>query len=176
MSETESKTIVGCEEWCGFPDLGIPAIKARVDSGAKTSSIHAFNIHRFRRDGESWVSFEIHPIQNNRSTVIRCEKRVVDKRSIKSSTGVAETRYVVASTLKMGDHLWDIELTLANRDSMGYRMLLGREAMSGRMLVDPSLSFCLGDEDADSITQYYGRKEKKHSGLSIALLLSLIHI
>lgn len=172
MSETEPKTIVGCEEWCGFPDLGIPAIKARVDSGAKTSSIHAFNIHRFRRDGESWVSFEIHPIQNNRSTVIRCEKRVIDKRSIKSSTGVAETRYVVASTLKMGDHLWDIELTLANRDSMGYRMLLGREAMSGRMLVDPSLSFCLGDEDADSITQYYGRKEKKHSGLSIALLAS----
>ncbi|MEQ9068297.1 MAG: ATP-dependent zinc protease, partial [Gimesia chilikensis] len=131
MKDEKNKQIIGCEEWCAFPDLGIPSIKARVDSGAKTSSIHAFNVQKFRRQGETWVSFEVHPLQNNRRTVVRCERPIVDKRVVKSSSGISETRYVILATLKMGDQAWEIELTLANRDSMGYRMLLGREAMSG---------------------------------------------
>ena len=110
------KLILGCEEWCAFPEFGIPAIKARVDSGAKTSSIHAFNIQPFRRGGESWVSYEIHPIQNNRRIVIRCEQPVADKRVVKSSSGISETRYVVSVPIKLGEHIWDIGLTLANRD------------------------------------------------------------
>ncbi len=171
MNNSE-KIIIGSEEWCAFPDLGISAIKARVDSGAKTSSIHAFNIHRFRRDGESWVSFEVHPLQNNRRVVIRCEKPIVDKRVVKSSSGISETRYVINAMIKVGDETWKVELTLANRDSMGYRMLLGREAMSGRMLVDPSLSFCLGEVTEKQINQYYGKKEQQKSGLKIALLAS----
>ncbi len=145
MKQTTDKIIIGSEEWCAFPGLGIPAIKARVDSGAKTSSIHAFNIHKIRRNGESWISFEVHPLQGDRRTVIRCEQPILDKRVVKSSSGIAETRYVIAARIKVGNEAWDIEITLANRDSMGYRMLLGREAMSGRMLVDPSLSFCLGE-------------------------------
>ena len=172
MSEETSKIVVGSEEWCAFPSLGIPMIKARVDSGAKTSSMHAFNIHKFRRDGESWVSFEVHPLQNDRRTVIRCERPVIDKRVVKSSSGVSETRYVVGATIKAGTESWDIELTLANRDSMGYRMLLGREAMSGRMLVDPSLSFCLGEVSNDSLDEYYGKKKHTSSGLKIGLLAS----
>ena len=172
MSNSSNKIVVGSEEWCSFPALGIPAIKARIDSGAKTSSIHAFNIHTFRRDGQLWVSFEAHPLQNNRRTVIRCERPVIDKRSVKSSSGIAETRYVINTTLKVGEDAWDIELTLANRDSMGYRMLLGREAMSGRILVDPSLSFCLGDVSREQINQYYGRKKQEKSGLKIGLLAS----
>ena len=170
------KTIIGSEEWCAFPDLALPAIKARIDSGAKTSSIHAFNIHTFRRSGELWVSFEVHPLQNNRRTVIRCEKPVIDRRSVKSSSGVSETRYVISAPIKMGSEIWDVELTLANRDSMGYRMLLGREAMSGRVVIDPSQSFCLGDVSQQELQEFYGRKEPDKSGLKIALLASNIDL
>lgn len=172
MSDDKSKIIIGSEEWCSFPSLGVPAIKARVDSGAKTSSMHAFNIQKFRREGESWVSFEVHPLQNNRRVVIRCERPVIDKRVVKSSSGISETRYVIGATIKAGPETWDIELTLANRDSMGYRMLLGREAMSGRMLVDPSISFCLGEVSDDLIDELYGKKKHKKSGLKIGLLAS----
>jgi ribosomal protein S6--L-glutamate ligase len=170
MSAAKSKIVVGCEEWFGFPALGIPSIKARVDSGAKTSSLHAFNIQKFRRDGESWISFEVHPLQNNRQTVIRCERPILDQRLVKSSSGISETRYVISAPMKVGSETWDIELTLANRDSMGYRMLLGREAMSGRILVDPDLSFCLGETSPDRLDEYYGRRKHKYSGLKIALL------
>ena len=172
MTDENNKQIIGCEEWCAFPDLGIPAIKARVDSGAKTSSIHAFNVQKFRRQGETWVSFEVHPVQNNRRTVVRCERPIVDKRVVKSSSGISETRYVILATLKMGDQAWEIELTLANRDSMGYRMLLGREAMSGRMLVDPAISFCQGQVTSDTLNKHYGKREQVRSGLKIALLAS----
>ena len=172
MSDDKSKIIIGSEEWCSFPSLGVPAIKARVDSGAKTSSMHAFNIQKFRREGESWVSFEVHPLQNNRRVVIRCERPVIDKRVVKNSSGISETRYVIGATIKAGPETWDIELTLANRDSMGYRMLLGREAMSGRMLVDPSISFCLGEVSDDLIDELYGKKKHKKSGLKIGLLAS----
>jgi ribosomal protein S6--L-glutamate ligase len=172
MNDNNSKMIAGCEEWCAFPGLGIPAIKARIDSGAKTSSIHAFNIQKFRREGKTWVSFEVHPLQNNRKTVIRCERPVLDKRGVKSSSGIAETRYVIGTTIKIGSVSWDIELTLANRDSMGYRMLLGREAMSGRMLVDPSISFALNNVSSDIIDHYYDQTKHEKSGLKIGLLAS----
>lgn len=172
MSYKNKKMIVGSEEWCSFPALGVPAIKARIDSGAKTSSIHAFNIQRFKRNGDPWVSFEVHPLQNNRRVSIRCERPIADKRSVKSSSGIAETRYVIEATIKMGKESWDVQLTLANRDSMGYRMLLGREAMSGRILVDPSLSFCLGEVSAEQLESSYGKKEQKRSGLKIGLLAS----
>jgi len=173
MTNQDRKMIVGSEEWFSFPSLGVPAIKARVDSGAKTSSMHAFNIQKFRRDGESWVSFEVHPLQNDRRTVIRCERPVIDKRVVKSSSGISETRYVVSATIKAGSETWDIELTLANRDSMGYRMLLGREAMNGRMLVDPSLSCCLGGDVADDeLNAMYGKKKHEKTGLKIGVLAS----
>lgn len=164
------KTIIGSEEWCAFPELALPAVKARIDSGAKTSSIHAFNIQTFRRNQKLWASFEVHPLQNDRKTVIRCERPVVDKRSVKSSSGLAETRYVVSTEIKMGEESWSIELTLANRDSMGYRMLLGREAMSGRLMVDPEQSFCLGSRSNKSLLKLYSGNETKSSGLKIALL------
>ena len=172
MGHLEDKVLIGSEEWCSFPSLGIPAIKARVDSGAKTSSIHAFNIQSFRRGGMLWVSFEVHPIQNNRKAVVRCERPVIDKRKVKSSSGVAETRYVIQVPMKVADHTWDVELTLANRDSMGYRMLLGREAMSGRMVVDPSASFILGDITEEQLDTWYGYTEHEKHGLKIGLLAS----
>ncbi len=167
-----SKTLIGSEEWCALPEMGIHAVKARVDSGAKTSSIHAFNIQPFRRNGVNWVSFEIHPLQNNRRIVIRFERPVADKRRVKSSSGVSETRYVVRSPIRLGKELWEVELTLANRDSMGFRMLLGREAMNGRLVVDPSLSCTLGDKTADQLKEFYGAPEPQQHGLKIAVLAS----
>jgi len=170
MPEPEDKIIVGSQEWCGFPDLGVPAIKARVDSGATTSSIHAFNIHLFKRHGESWVSFEVHPLQSNRRTTLKCEARVVDRRMIRSSSGITEKRYVISTPLSLGYRVWDIELTLANRDSMGFRMLLGRQAMHDKILVDPSAGFCHGKMSDEEIDHLYGKIEKTHGGLRIALL------
>jgi len=170
VTDSEAKIIVGSQEWCGFPDLGVPAIKARVDSGAKTSSIHAFNIQPFKRHGESWVSFEAHPLQSNRRTTIKCESRVVDRRMIKSSSGITEKRYVISTPISLGYRVWDVELTLANRDSMGYRMLLGRQAMSDKILVDPAADFCHGEVSDGEIDHLYGKIEKTHGGLRIALL------
>ena len=132
-----NKLIVGSEEWCSLPGLGLPAIKARVDSGAATSSLHAFNIVPFQRDGELWISFEVHPLQNDRSVVVRHEAPVLEQRSVRNTSGISENRYVIREELVLGEQRWPIELTLTNRDAMGYRMLLGREAMVGRVLVDP---------------------------------------
>lgn len=170
---SENKILIGSEEWCSFHSLGIPAIKARVDSGAKTSSIHAVNIQPFKRAGENWVSFEVHPLQDNRRTVARCEARVVDRRSIKSSSGDSDKRLVIQVAMQIGDLIRDIEITLANRDSMGYRMLLGREAMMGSMLVDPSASFLQGDLDTTQLEQLYGGFDvPNEAGLTIGLLAS----
>lgn len=166
------KLIIGSEEWCSFPSLGVPAIKARVDSGAKTSSIHAYNIQTFNRDRQAWVSFDLSPLQNDRKTALRCEMPVHDKRLVKSSNGTSEKRYVVKVAIGLGDHSWEVELTLANRDSMGYRMLLGREAISGKAIVDPSEKFCLREYTRDEIKQFYKKEEKSDNGLKIGLLAS----
>lgn len=172
MNEAE-KILVGCEEWCSFPSLGIPGIKARVDSGAKTSSVHAVNIQTFKKGGANWVSFEVHPLQDNRRTVARCEAPVIDRRTVRSSSGDAEKRLVVRVPMTLGSQTWDIELTLTNRDSMGYRMLLGREAMMGRMLVDPEVKFSQGNLRSDELTEMYGSYEQlDQEGLTIGLLAS----
>ncbi|WP_018969333.1 30S ribosomal protein S6--L-glutamate ligase [Rubritalea marina] len=167
-----NKTIVGSAEWLALPQLQVPAIKARVDSGAKTSSLHAFNIHSFKRDGEAWVSFEVHPIQKNRKTVVRCEAMVVDRRIIKSSNGEREKRYVIRTAMELAGESHSIEITLSNRDNMGYRMLLGREAMVGRILVDPSEELSHGDHSKSEISTMYGEVEEVKRGLKIGILAS----
>ncbi|MBC9798536.1 30S ribosomal protein S6--L-glutamate ligase, partial [Sinomicrobium weinanense] len=168
----ENKTIVGSEEWVALPQLQIPAIKVRVDSGAKTSALHAVNITPFQRSNETWVTFDVFPIQNNGKKHIRCEARVVDKRIVKSSTGNREHRYLIRTSLHVNGSAWDIELTLTNRDSMGYRMLLGREAMIGRMLVDPESSFLLGELSDEDVENTYKLKTNSANGLKIGLLAS----
>jgi ribosomal protein S6--L-glutamate ligase len=166
------KVIVGSEEWCSFPALGIPTIKARVDSGAKTSALHAINIIPFEKDGESWVKFDINPIQNNSRAVIHCQAPLVDKRVVKSSSGFREQRYVISTTLQVGDQEWEVEVTLTNRDSMGFRMLLGREAMSGRVLVDPEQKYLLGQPTQEKLKEYYEKEGELKRGLRIGLLAS----
>lgn len=166
------RLVVGSEEWCSLPQMNIPAIKVRVDSGAKTSALHAVGITPFTKDNEAWVRFEVHPLQNDGKTTIYCEAPIVDRRKVKSSSGLSETRYVIKSVISMSNSTWEIELTLTNRDSMGYRMLLGRQAMAGKILVDPEASFLLGEVTPNLIEQYYKVFIKKPSGLKIGLLAS----
>ncbi|MEC4005152.1 30S ribosomal protein S6--L-glutamate ligase [Flavobacterium sp. SUN052] len=168
----QEKIILGSEEWCSFPELGIPAIKARVDSGAKTSALHAINIAPFVKEGINWVKFDINPIQNNLKTVIHCEALLIDKRVVKSSSGFREQRYVIQTEIKIGDDIWKIEMTLTNRDSMGFRMLLGREAMSGRILVDPEQKYLLGQTTTENLKDLYVDALAQKSGLRIGLLAS----
>lgn len=151
----EPKMIIGCDEWCAFPSLAIPAIKARVDSGAKTSSMHAINIVRFTRDDEHWVKFDVHPLQKNRKVTVHCEAPLIDQRVIKSSSGDKEKRPVIRVPLSLGGTTWEAEVTLTNRDSMGYRMLLGREAMNGRILIDPEGMCLLGDKAKSTLQSLY---------------------
>lgn len=172
VPDITDKIVVGSEEWCGLPELGIPYIKARVDSGAKTSSLHAFNIRGFKRGGVSMVSYELHPIQHNRQVIVRCESEVVDRRMVKSSSGVAEKRYVIKTRLQLSGQEWETEVTLANRDSMGYRMLLGRAAMLGRILVDPSAKLLCGKVEENKVHEIYGQSSHGIKGLKLGLLAS----
>ena len=165
-------SVIGTEEWCVFETLGIPAIKARVDSGAKTSSLQATNIKIVMKHGEEWVQFEVFPLQESRSIALRCESRLIDRRTVKSSSGISEERLVIKAPVRMGKDVFEIALTLANRDTMEYRMLLGREAISGRYLVDPSSSFKLQDFSDTEISKKYAPYIHEKSGLRIALLAS----
>jgi hypothetical protein len=137
------KVVVGWREWIGLPDLGVDRIKAKIDTGARTSAIHAFEIKEFKKNGERYVGFSLHPVQHRRRPVVNCEARVVDERTVTSSNGKRERRFVIETDIKLGDDVWPIEMTLTNRDEMGFRMLLGRRAVRRRCVVDPGSSFKL---------------------------------
>lgn len=164
--------IIGSEEWCVFGELGIPAIKARVDSGAKTSSIQATNLKVFHKGTEEWVKFEVNPLPENRSIGIDCEARLVDRRMVKSSSGISEERLVVKTPVTIGEDTFDIELTLANRDTMEFRMLLGREALSERFIVNPALNYEVQEFVEEEIEEKYQPYFKEKTGLKIGLLAS----
>ncbi len=140
--------MVGWREWVRLPDLladPADAVKAKIDTGARTSAIHAWDLVHFTRDGEPWLRFSLHPRQRDDTHIVVAEARLVEEREVRSSNGEAETRVVVETTLAIGDHpAFPIELTLTNRDQMGFRMLLGRTAMAGRLLVDPGRSYVTG--------------------------------
>ena len=133
--------VVGWREWVSLPELGGGRVKAKIDTGARTSAIHAWKIQPFEKDGASWVRFELHPNQDDNTTRVACELPVLESRDIRSSNGQVQTRYVVLTRLKIGQHDWPIELTLTRRDEMGFRMLIGRTALRPDALVNPSRSF-----------------------------------
>jgi len=135
---------IGWREWVGLPDLSIRLIKAKIDTGARSSCLHAFDIEPFTRGGEPWVRFDVHPIQRNDHLVKRCEAVVFDRRHVRSSNGVASERFVIQTTLVVVGQRVPIELTLANRDAMGFRMLIGREAIRSRFLIDSGGSYVGG--------------------------------
>lgn len=136
---------VGWREWVGLPDLGIGRIQAKIDTGAKTSALHAVDIELFDRDGAQWVRFSVPRLTRKESVrpPFRVEAPIVDEREVRSSNGNAELRPVIQTTVHVGDALWSTLLTLTDRGAMGFRLLLGRRALEGKVLVDAGASFLL---------------------------------
>lgn len=133
--------VIGWREWVALPDLGTPAIKVKVDTGARSSALHAFNLHAFERDGRSMVRFEVHPYQRSATRTEPVELEAAGRRRVRNSGGFLENRWTVFTRVSLAGQVWIIELTLTNRDAMGFRMLLGRQAIRGRFTVDPGRSF-----------------------------------
>lgn len=140
-SDLTAATVAGWREWVALPDLDVEWVKAKVDTGARSSALHAYDVTVVERDGVEHAAFEIHPWQRSELDARRVELPVVDRRIVRSSTGHEEERLVVRTTLRIVGLDLDAELTLTNRDEMGFRMLVGREAIRGRVLVDPARSY-----------------------------------
>lgn len=136
--------VIGWREWLSLPELGIPLIKAKIDTGARSSVLHALNVECFRRGGRRMVRFGVHPFQRNTGHVVAGEAEMIDERLVRSSAGHEQLRPVILTTVKLRERVWTIEVTLTGRSQMGFRMLLGRQALVGRFLIDSARSYMAG--------------------------------
>lgn len=136
--------IIGWREWLSLPELGIGQIKAKIDTGARSSALHAFHLEAFQRDSREMVRFQVHPNQRDSHYTITAEAQLVEWRHIRNSGGQGELRPVIQTAIELGGRRWNIELTLTNRDLMGFRMLVGRQALRRQFLVNPGRSYLLG--------------------------------
>ena len=139
------KPMLGWREWVSLPALDIGPIKAKIDTGARSSALHAFSIEKYQKGGELWVMFALHPLQTREDIVVECHAPVKDRRMVSDSGGHKQRRYVIETPLLIGQTQIMAEMTLTNRDSMRFRMLLGRTAMNGRFIIDPAASYLQGD-------------------------------
>lgn len=144
MPERRRRPVIGWREWVGLPELGVEAIKAKIDTGARSSSLHAFDLERFTEKGVDMVRFAIHPVQRRRRPSVEAVVPVVDERVVRNPGGRAELRPVIVTKVSWNGRLWKVELNLTRRDEMGFRMLLGRQAVRRRFVVDPGRSFVGG--------------------------------
>jgi len=144
MKQSDKLLTLGWREWISLPDLGIRRIKAKVDTGARTSALHAFEVRSYSENGRDLVEFRMHPLQKDNETVVTCVADVLDIRTVTDSGGHKEERFVIRTTLTIGTHSWPIEATLTARDDMLFRMLLGRTAIKGRAQVNPARSYMVG--------------------------------
>jgi len=165
---TENMVTVGWEEWLALPELGLPAIKAKVDTGAKTSSLHAFDVEPYTTGSKEMVRFGIHPIPDRPDIEVYCTAETTGQREVTSSNGESELRYFIMTELSIMGQVWPIEISLSNREGMSYRMLLGRSAMRGRIIVDPVASCVHNDLSADlyeTVTAGGGHKRNLKIGI-----------
>ncbi len=147
------KPLIGWREWVGLPQLGVDQIKAKIDTGARTSAIHAFKIRALTDGGVPYVSFRLHPVQRRKTPEIECVAPVHDRRRVRSSNGEQQMRYVIRTPIILGAHEVLAEVTLADRDQLGFRMLLGRELLRTHFLIDPGRSFLAGSPQIDSAAE-----------------------
>ena len=155
MGDTDLR-VCGWREWASLPMLGIASIKAKLDTGARTSVLHAWDVETYADRGHDWVRFRVFPAQRNKMRFVCCEAPITDRRWVTNSGGSRERRFVISTDLTLGADSWPIELTLTNRDEMGFRMLIGREAMQGKLIVDPDVSYTT-DKPARKKTRQTGR-------------------
>ena len=141
------KPMLGWREWVALPELGLPKIKAKIDTGARSSALHAFAIEPYRKGGQRWVMFAIHPVQKCCDVSVECHAQVKDRRLVMDSGGHKQRRYVIENPMVVGPSVIRVEITLTDRDSMCFRMLLGRTAMNTRFIVDPCASYLQGSPD-----------------------------
>lgn len=142
--------LLGWREWVTLPELNLKHIKAKIDTGARSSALHAFALDPYRKGGQRWVMFAIHPEQKHTDTIIECHAPIKDRRFVSDSGGHKQRRYVIESQLIIGQSLISAEITLTNRDNMQFRMLLGRTAMNGHFIIDPSASYLQGEPENSS--------------------------
>lgn len=138
------RTPLGWREWIELPELQIPRIKAKIDTGARTSALHAFHVEPFTREGKPWVRFAIHPLQGDTDQQVECEAAVKDRRVVRDSGGHEELRYVIDTEVKVGEDRFRAEMTLTDRDTMAFRVLLGRTALRARYVIHPGRSYLQG--------------------------------
>lgn len=155
IKKLEQLLLIGWREWCHLPQLNIPAIKAKIDTGARTSALHAFDIQLHIKKGKKIVHFSVYPIQGNTQTVVKCESPLVDERMITSSTGHREHRYIILTQVRLGNQIREVELSLSNRDPLLFRMLLGREAVKNLAVIDTARSFCQGRIKKNDLKEIY---------------------
>lgn len=135
--------LLGWREWAWLPALHLEPIRAKIDTGAKTCALHAFYVEPFQRDDRRWVRFGMHPVARRKDREVHCEAPLMDRRQVTDSGGHAEMRYVIETPLRLGAQEFPVEITLTDRETMQYRMLLGRNALQG-FIIDPARSYCLG--------------------------------
>jgi hypothetical protein len=165
MSEPSSpaKAVVGWRKWIALPSLGIDYIKAKIDTGARSSSLHAFDVETFERNGEAWVRFVVHPWQRDVKTTLKAESRVLEFRHVRSSSGHTSLRPVIRTDVELQGQRWEIDVTLASRDEMGFRMLLGREALRRRFVVDPGRSYIVSKPPATTPLKKHPKKKRRRT-------------
>jgi hypothetical protein len=145
LARKPPKTMIGWREWCALPDLGLPAIRVKIDTGARTSALHAYDIETFKKGSKKFVCFKVHPLDKNTKRVQICTAQLIGNRVVVSSNGRKEIRPVIATHIKVGESRFFTELTLTGRHEMNFRMLLGRKALrAGRFTVNPGKSFLMG--------------------------------
>lgn len=143
--ESRNFPVLGWNEWVALPGLKVPRIKCKVDTGARTSALHAYYVEEFEEDSVHRVRFGLHPMQGDTSKEIHCVADVIDTRNVTDSGGHTEARIVISTPVIIGNYTWPIEITLTNRDTMRYRMLLGRAAIEDNFVVDAGASCLMGD-------------------------------